>query len=68
MENSVKGALASWKHKNKDKLRRHGKSPFCVIWSVRRQRNHVAFEKGELNIQQWKASFVATFWCWNRSR
>ena len=64
---TVKDALINWKGSFVGKKRRKiWKSiPLCIFWMVWKERNHIAFRDGTVDVQKLKHSFVSNLWNWN---
>ena len=39
--------------------------PPCIFWTVWKERNHIAFRDGIIDVQKLKLSFVYNLWSWN---
>ena len=39
--------------------------PPCIFWTVWKERNHIDFRDGIVDVQKLKLSFVCNLWSWN---
>ena len=55
----VKEVLISWKgpFKGKEKRKTWCSVPLCIFWSIWRERNHIVFREGSIDVQRLKNFF-----------
>ena len=65
---SIKEALINWRRlfKGKDKRKTWRSVPLCIFWTIWKERNHVVFREGSIEVQRLKNFFVYNLWSWNR--
>ena len=65
---TIKDMLFSWRGSFVGKKRKKiwTSIPFCIFWTVWKERNRLAFRGGFLSIQKLKNSFVCNLWSWAR--
>ena len=65
---TVKETLLSWKGSFIGKKRKNMWKyvPPCIFWTVWKERNHITFRDGIIDVQKLKHSFVYNLWSWNR--
>ena len=39
--------------------------PPCIFWTMQKERNHMAFRDGAVDVQKLKHSFFYNLWSWN---
>ena len=66
LHTSVQATLLSWHNHSVGKRRKKHVAPFCLFWTIRKERNRRAFQNVELLDQELKFSFLCNLLEWSK--